>query len=449
MFDVRLRRILRDSSLMLVATAASAVLGLAQVMLVTRLLGAEWYGKLALIMAISQSVRQFMGVRIWEWAMKEFAHAHTSKDPMYAAAVVRRGLVSSLIVNLLSFAIVVVGAPFAAGRFVHDPAMATLVVGYGVVLLVSWTYDTAFAVLRVVGHFRFLAMQQIGMSLLRIIVTGGSVVLWPRLEVTICSYIVVEIIASVWLSWVAARAFTSELGVSFWSLRRATAPRDVHMARLVIIGSVMDTLKLAATRLDILVLGWFRAPVAVANYQAAWNFLDIAARVTQPITMVAFADLAKLGSTGEGKEIVRIVGKLSLLAFAVTLPACAALYLAAPLLCHLIYGAGYPDAPGLLQILAFSLMWLTGLWMLPSFVSIGKPTWGLEVVGIMTAIKVILLVVLTPTLGAKGVAIANLAYSLSVPLMLPLYFWRLRRWVLSPGFKARKIEAPIVAEVPA
>lgn len=444
LFDVRLRRILRDSSIMLVATAVSGVLGLVQVMLVTRLLGADRYGQLALIIAISQSVRQFMGVRIWEWAMKEFARAHTLRDAAVGAAVVRRGLLSSAAVNLLAFVIVVLAARFAAGRFVKDPTAWTLVIGYGVVLLVSWTYDTAFAVLRVAGHFRFLAAQQIGMSLLRIVVTGGAVLMWRRLDVTIASYVVVELLASLWLSAMAARTFRRELGASFWSLRRAPTPRDVTMTRLVIIGSVMDTLKLAATRLDILILGWWSAPVAVANYQAAWNFLDVAARVTQPITMVAFADLAKLGAAGEGKEIVRVVGKLSLFAFAVTLPACVLLYLLAPWICHLVYGPGFPDAAGLLQILSFSLLWLTGLWMLPSFVSIGKPTWGLEVVGIMTAIKLVLLAVLTPAHGATGVAIANLVYSLAVPLLLPLYFLRIRRWVLSPEFRARRTE-----EVPA
>src|SRR5262249_40300657 len=151
-----------------------------------------------------------------------------------------------------------------------------LVVGYGLVLLVNWTYDVAFAVLRVSGKFRFLAAQQVAMSVVRIVVTGGSVILWRRLDATILSYIVVEVIASAWLSFQATRAFHAEIGVSVWRARGATR---VPMANLVIIGSVMDTLKLAATRLDVLVLGWFRAPVAVANYQAAWNFLDLTQRV--------------------------------------------------------------------------------------------------------------------------------------------------------------------------
>lgn len=220
------------------------------------------------------------------------------------------------------------------------------------------------------------------------------------------------------------------------------------MARLVAISWLIDTLKFTAGRVDLLVLGAFRSPFAVANYQAALNFLDVAQRVAQPITMVAFADLAKMGAAGQGRELLRVVGKLSLLALFVMTPVCTALLVVAPWLCHLVYGVEYPDAALLLQILAFSLLWLTGLWMQSSFISVGKPGWGLEVVVIMTTVKVGLLFALTPSYGGVGVAIANLAYCLSMPLLIPMYLARLRRWIASPEYEQRvtppAVEAPVV-----
>jgi hypothetical protein len=87
--------------------------------------------------------------------------------------------------------------------------------------------------------------------------------------------------------------------------------------------------------------------------------------------------------------------------------------------------------------------------MLPSFVSVGKPMWGLELVGIMTAVKVLILVLLAPSLGEKGVAIGHLAYALTVPALLPIYFFRMRRWVLSPEFAARQAPPPRTDEAAA
>jgi O-antigen/teichoic acid export membrane protein len=432
--DTRLRRMLRDSSWMLGSTAISAVLGVIQVVLVTRLLGPDRYGELALIMAISTTVRQLVGVRTWEWAMKEFAAAHSRRDKSYAADVVRRGYVAGIVVNAIALVIVAATAGFSADRFVHDRDAATLVIGYSCVLLVNWTYDTSFAVLRVSGRFRFLAIQQVVMSVLRIVITGGSVIIWRRLDTTVIAYILVELAASVWLGVASSTIFRSEFGAPWWRIERKVHPQRGRMARLMAISWLIDTLKFAGGRVDLLVLGWYRSPFVVANYQAAWNFLDIAQRVTQPITMVAFADLAKLAAAGEGKEMLRTVGKLSVLALIIGVPGCTLLALIAGPLCRLFYGAAYPDSAAILQLLSFSLLWLVGLWMHPSFVSIGKSHWSLEVVIVMSSIKVALLVVLTPAHGASGVALANLVYCVTMPLLIPIYLVRMKRWFASAEY---------------
>jgi len=430
---------------MLGSTAISAVLGVVQVVLVTRLLGPNRYGELALIMAISTTVRQLVGVRTWEWAMKEFAAAHARHDARYAASVVRRGYAAGIVVNAVALTLVVATAGFTSERFVHDGGAATLVVGYGCVLLVNWTYDMSFAVLRVSGRFRFLALQQVVMSLVRIIVTGGSVIIWRRLDTTVAAYIIVELLASLWLGLAASTIFRLEFGESWWRVERGNPMVGGRMARLLAISWLIDTLKFAGGRVDLLVLGWYRSPFVVANYQAAWNFLDIAQRVTQPITMVAFADLAKLAAAGEGREMLRTVGKLSLLALLVGIPSCALLALIAGPLCRLFYGADYPDAAAILQILSFSLLWLVGLWMHPSFVSIGKSQWSLEVVVVMSGIKIALLALLTPSYGAHGVAFANLIYCLTMPLLIPIYLLRMKRWLSSPQYASFTSQQPEAA----
>jgi O-antigen/teichoic acid export membrane protein len=431
LFDTRVRRILRDSSWMLSATAFSVVFGMVQVLLVTRLLGPDLYGRVTLIITISQTVKLFLGIRLWEWAMKELAKAHTAGDAAHAGHVMRRGYRLGFLINAAAFVIVVASSPFTAARVLKDPAAWIWIAAYAVVLLVSWSSDPAFALLRVTGRFKLLALQQAVMAVLRVIVIGGSVLVWRRLDTTVAAYLAIEVILAVWLQLAASRAFHDTFAVSWWQAPRL-ATSGPPMVRLVAIGTIIDTLKVVAGRFDLLVLGWYANPFLVANYQAAANFLDVAQRVTQPVTMVVFADFAKLGAAGQRREIVGVVGKLSVIALLVTLPVCGAIVLLAPWLCDLVYGAQYPHAPALLQALAFSLTWLTGLWMLPSFVSLGKPGWGLEVVAVNTAVKVALLFALVPGRGAMGVAIANLASCLSVPLLIPLYWWRMKRLVTTP-----------------
>lgn len=434
--DTRLRRMLRDSAWMMVAAGIAAVFGVVQVVVATRLLGPDGYGALALIMAVTVTVRQFVGVRTWEWAMREFARAYTERDVPYAADVVKRGYLTGAIVNGIALVIVVLGSTFAAERFVHDRSAAPLVAGYGAVLLVSWTYDTSFAVLRVAGQFRYLAIQQVVMSILRILLIGGAVVVWRRLDVAVITYVMVEVVASLWLALAAAQAFRSELGAPWWRVA-SQGRRSPDMAKLMVISWLVDTLKFAGGRVDLLVLGYYRSKAVVGNYQAAWNFLDMAQRLTQPVTMVAFADLAKINAAGQGRELLRVIGKLTIIALVVVVPACALLLLIAPLLCQIAYGAAYPDAPELLQLLAFSLLWLVALWMHPAFVSLGKPGWSLEVVIVVSTVKVAFLIGLVPAHGAFGVAIANLACCIAMPMLIPLYLVRARRWIASPAYAAR------------
>ena len=77
---------------MLSATAFSVVFGMIQVLLVTRLLGPELYGRVTLVITIAQTAKLFLSIRLWEWAMKELAKAYTDRDAPYAGFVMRRGL---------------------------------------------------------------------------------------------------------------------------------------------------------------------------------------------------------------------------------------------------------------------------------------------------------------------------------------------------------------------
>ncbi len=443
LFDRQLRRFLRDSSWMLASTGMSAVLGLLQIVIVTRLLGAGRYGKLVLIISFATTVRQFVGVRIWEWAMKEFAVAYTKRDAVHAAQVVKVGYATGVVVNLISFAIVAALASFAAHRIVHDDSTAPLVAGYGLVLLVNWSYDTSFAILRVTGRFRFLAIPQLLSSVVRVILLGGAVLIWQRLDTTVAAYLVNQVLVTLRLMIAAENVFAHELGGRWWRLARGAKALGARQVwRLMAIGSLLDTVKLAASRLDLMVLGWYSpSSEIVGNYQAAMNFLDQVNRIAQPVTMVAFSDLAKLGAEGKGRELLAIVKKLTILGFLVTVPIAAALSLGAPFWCRIVYGAGFPGAPALLAILGWTIVWQVSMWMQPSFVSIGKAQWGLEISLWLTPVKLIMLFALVPTMGATGLAIANLVYFVAFPLMTPIYLARMRRWIASPEFAATTSKA--------
>jgi O-antigen/teichoic acid export membrane protein len=244
---------------------------------------------------------------------------------------------------------------------------------------------------------------------------------------------------SLWLFAVAARAFRRDLGTSFW--RRASGPSPWtrgEVTRFLATGALTDTLKVISGRMDLLVLGFYHAPAAAAIYQAAWNLVDAANRLANPVSMVIFSDVAKLAAAGNGKKLMSLARRLSAAALVCVVPACLVLTFASDWIVHLIYGNAYAEAAPLLAVLSWTLVWLASIWLQPMLVSIGKQVWGLYFLFVVTPLKVGLLFVLVPGGGAMGLAWANLIYHLSAPLLLIPFWIQIRRVVLAPEFAAAR-----------
>ena len=100
------------------------------------------------------------------------------------------------------------------------------------------------------------------MALLRVVVIGGSVLVWRRLDTTLAAYVLIEVLNALWLQLSASRAFRAAFGSAWWRTPAPTLP-PTSMIRLVAIGTVIDTLKAFAGRAVCRLA--VRQPLRVAN----------------------------------------------------------------------------------------------------------------------------------------------------------------------------------------
>ena len=423
-----IKRLLGHGAWTTLATVGAAAIGLLQVVVVTRFLGAQTYGQVALIMAVTVTIRQFVGVRVWEWAIREFSAAYVAKDVRKAGRVVRTGYALSIAVNVVTMVLVLGSSGFAAERFLHEPALGRMVSFYAVTLLFNWPSDTAYAVMRVAERFRFLSFQTVVLSLSRLVVIGGSVWLRPTLEVTLLAYVFVEFLAAVWMIASAHRTFKEDLGETWWQASTGQPLfLDRSMRNLLMVGGVTDTLKLIGGRADLLVLGWFASPSEVGMYRVASNFVEMFDRLASALSMIVFSDLAKLAAQRKRREYLSNLLRISALAAATVIPGTFLMWALSDWLISILYGERFMDASRLLRILAWSPLWIVGIWVQVSSVSIGRAHWGLQLVAVMVAIKLGLLAVLVPSKGAEGLALVNAAYGAIFALLVPLVYLRTRR----------------------
>ncbi|MET0413414.1 MAG: hypothetical protein ABW217_19050 [Polyangiaceae bacterium] len=430
------RRLLSGSSWMVAGQLGAALLGLVQVALLSRALGKDAYGGLVLISTAALTVRQLLSVRVWEWTTKDYTHALEHDDANRAAFVLKSGLMTSALINGLAFLLLWAAAPLVEQYFLKGQVDAGLVIAFGGTFVGSFVYDTCFAVLRAAGLFRYLSLQGLVVALARVLVLGFAALSSHALERVVFAYVVFELAAGLWIFGKTSRVFTSRFGAPFWRLTTPSFGAALrHNKRLLFFGSLLDTLKLATARLDILLLGYLGTPAAVAVYQAAYNFVDGLNRLTTPVSLVTFSELSRSAAHGDGPVFMQTVRRMSFWGLAAGAILCPTLFVAAPLLVELVYGAQFADAVPVLRALAFTLLWFTVIWMQPAFASAGKAHWGLEVTGISIVLKLGLLAWLVPAYGAFGLALSNAFYYLIPVALLPWYVARLRQLVLAPAFK--------------
>ncbi|MDX2054167.1 MAG: oligosaccharide flippase family protein [Polyangiaceae bacterium] len=418
-------------------TVTSSAIGLAQVVIVTRLLGVETFGQIALIMAVTLTVRQVVGVRVWEWAMREFSGAYVRRDAAAGGTVIRTGFALSIGVNLVSFLIVLGVSRFSAQNFLHAENLTVWIAIYGMSLLVSWIPDTAYGVMRVSERFRFLAVQSVVLSLLRFSILSGAAWFRPTVGSAVVAYLAVESLSAAWMLASTGRIFRKDFGISWWQASRSRRLLfDRSMRKLLLIGSLTDLLKIAGGRADLLVLGWFSPPSDVGLYRAAWNLVEIFDRLSSPLSMIVFSRLAKLATLKARSEYLALLRNISLGAAALVIPGCLSLFFLAPWLVATLYGPSYAPATRIVQTVAWCPLWLVGIWMQPNSVSVGRAEWGLKLVTGVTIWKLALLAAFVPTLGAQGLASANLLYNLAIPLFLPWMYVQTKKltklWVAIP-----------------
>jgi O-antigen/teichoic acid export membrane protein len=294
-------------------------------------------------------------------------------------------------------------------------------------LAASWSYDACFAVLRTLGRFRFLAIQGVIATAVRVPFLGFAIVASGSLDVLLAAYVVYEGVWSAWLVWKTDREFARAFGVSLRLAPSRPIREVVTEARsLLLVNSALDTVKLVTSRADTLALGWFRPPSEVALYQAAFTFFDGLLRVQQQLYMVLFSHATRLAGRGDHEGLLRLGRSVGSLGLAVGAVIGAALAVGAPYLVWLVFGADYEASTPLLRWLALGALSCSGLWMQPLFVSMGRSSWGLAYNVALLCLKLALLGALTPTHGARGVAMAVGMYYGSVPLFGLGFYLRAR-----------------------
>ncbi|MGH7767492.1 MAG: lipopolysaccharide biosynthesis protein [Candidatus Binatia bacterium] len=306
------RRFVRNVGVLTLANFAGAALSAVQGILVARWLGPELYGVTALVMMYPSLVYAFFDVRSVSASVKYLNEYHARGERDRAVAMCQVGYSVDLAVACLTFLVLVLTARWAARNFVHDPAVAGLMVLYGTAFLPRALIATSNAILIALGRFPLIASIEITTNLLRVVLVIGLVLAgW-------------QVAGVIWANAVAAAVTGLLYGTLAWIFIRRSWGASILQGRLKALkgrrreifsflayNDLTVLVGMIPRQLDVLLLGYFRNPMEVGYYKLAKSIANVSGYLLGPLKSVTYGELTRLWGLGQKRAFSLKVRKVA------------------------------------------------------------------------------------------------------------------------------------------
>lgn len=410
--SAQLRSLARGGSLNLVSSGFAAVANIGLVLVVTRGLSAAEAGIFFAATSIFVLLSKLSGLGTSTGLVYYFSRSRALHRTDQIPRWLRIGLVPVVVLSSLIALGLLVLAPDVAGTF--QPEGTTMGTDFlrvvAVFLPLAALTDTLLAGSRGTGSMRPSAfVEQMGRPVLQVLLVLVAVMIGVSSALAwALPYLPAAVIAWFWLRRLIARQQVAaspsdvpptpigpgpeRLAGVFW---RFTGPR-----------ALTSVAQIALQRLDIVLVAAIRGPVDAAVYTAATRFLVVGQLVGQAFTHAVQPMLAAALARRDLVAARRLYQTGTCWLVLIAWPIYCTFALLAPTIL-LMFGPEYDRGATVVVILTLVMLVATGCGMVDTVLNMaGRTLWNLANVVLALAVNVTLNLLLIPTLGIEGAAIA-------------------------------------------
>lgn len=405
------QKLLVNSSKLLGASTVSMIFAFVQGVIVARMLGVEQYGILALVIAYTAVLGQFVDSRVWETAIKYVTQFREQGQYDKAKATLKLSYLIDFITGGLAFLLILATANLAANWFIKDVSASGLIQIYSISILLTIPVGTSSAILRIAGRFDWLGYYTVGVAGLRLAGIGLLSLMPTDLFSVLAIYLFTSLVGTLSIGLMANR-LTSQLNLTSF-MRSSFRDIDTEIRQILkftLYTNIAATSRLITSRADVLIIGWLSSPVQVGWYKLAKTVVDVLTNLFNSVYVTVYPEISRLVAQHDHQSVISLQKRLSIFFAVIIPPFCLLVMLITPWIVPLLFGSEFEPSVLMIQIMVWSTLWTIAIWVPGWLLSTDRVHILTSLNWIVALVYLFILVVSISLWGGVGAAIAMLSH---------------------------------------
>jgi O-antigen/teichoic acid export membrane protein len=404
-----------------VGKAATVVGMMAQIALITHILGLTKYGVFALAVSFVALVDRFFDVDVTKAALA-FGARFMREEPKRLAGVFQLSYLIDGLLGVVGFTVVAVASPFAGPWLVGDQGTLLFLL-YGLTLLASTVDGSSMALLQILDRYPTITGLIAFRETTRVVLVASALFAFRNLVAVMIALVLLDALVGFASACLATRAFRGHFqGHSLLRPQLSeTRPIRKDMLGMVFQTNIIGYGRLVDAQAPALIVGAFNGPLEAGIFKLGMAGATAIGQLSDPAWNAVMPRLARLWSDARISDLRRLLRQATAGAAAVmVIVGSVAILLRVPLL-HIFGGKGAAAAATVFTLCVIGKV-VNGIffWNDSLLYAAGRARLVRQIYLPSVGVMLVLCLLLARHFGANGAAVAFLASAVAANVGLAL-----------------------------
>ena len=307
--------------------------------------------------------------------------------------------------SIVAFLIMVLLAPWAAQTFLNDPAAATWIIFYGVIILSNIAFETSRGILQSTHRFGQFASINLAQSILTFsIICVAFLITSASIPFILTAYIAGKTLAGIAIVILAVRALNASLP-GWWRVSLRVYPGWRGLFSFAFNTNLNGTVNIFVRDNIPLYIASLTSAAGVGYFRIAMSFINLLMLPVEPFISPTYAEITRTIWEKNYSLTRQLLRRVSSLVAVWVVAAGGFIVLVGWWLIPFLYGEEYaPAYPAAVLLLVGYGVANIFSWNRPLLLALGKPTFPLVVAASVGAVELVLIFQWVPIYGYLAAA---------------------------------------------